>query len=77
MRLNHFPDKVEVSQDFWHFLFHESNPSGPLINRLKWFSLKISFRGDIREISDSMQANTVKSQTLRRLTLRGVRKINF
>ena len=27
--------------------FHESNPSGPLINRLKWFFLKIRCRGDI------------------------------
>ena len=25
--------KVEVPGDFWHF-FHDSNPSGPLINML-------------------------------------------
>ena len=27
--------------------FHERNPPGPLINRLKWFCLMIRFRGDI------------------------------
>ena len=27
----------------------------------KWFLLKIRFRGDIREISDSPQANTARS----------------
>ena len=41
----------------WHFLFHELifhelNPPGPLINRLKWFCWKIRFCRDIREISD-------------------------
>ena len=34
-----------VSRDFLPlFFFHESNPSGPLINRLKYFFLKIRFR---------------------------------
>ena len=28
--------------------FPESNPSGTLINRLKWFFVKISFYEDIR-----------------------------
>ena len=37
------------------------------------FFLKISFRGDIGEISDPAQAKTARSQTLRRLSLRGVR----
>ena len=36
-----------------YFLFHESKPSGPLINMLKWFCLKIQFCKDICEISDS------------------------
>ena len=45
------------------FLFHESNTSGPLINRLKWLCLKICFRGDIGEEFDSAQANTVQSRT--------------
>ena len=54
------------------FLFHESKPSGPLINILKWFCLKFRFREDIREIIDSAQANTAQSRTPRRLTLRGV-----
>ena len=35
--------------------------------RLKWFLLKIRFHGDIRKISDS-----TRSQTLSRLTLRGI-----
>ena len=39
--------KGAVSRDFLpFFLFHESKPSGPLTNRLKWFCLKIRFRGD-------------------------------
>ena len=90
---------MAVSRDFfWHF-FYETNPPGPLKNWPKWFYLKIRFRGDIREIrgstqaniarsqkiklaviknwqhfveSDSAQANSVWSQILRRLTLRGV-----
>ena len=33
--------KGAVSRDFKNFFFHESNPSGPLINSLKWFFLKI------------------------------------
>ena len=57
---------------FLRNFYHESNPSGPLINRLKWFLLQIRFRGDIREISDSAQVNIAWSKTLRRLTLRGV-----
>ena len=52
------------------FLFYESNPSGPLINWLKCFYLKICFHGDIREISDSALTNTVRSRTPLRLTLR-------
>ena len=47
---------------FWPF-FQESNPPGPLINRLKGFCWKIHFRGDIREICDSAQTNTARSQT--------------
>ena len=42
------------------------------INKLKWFCWKIRFYGDIREISDSAQANNVRNQTQCRLTLRGV-----
>ena len=47
--------KGAVSRDFLSFLFHESKPSGALINSLKGFCLKICFRKDIREISDSAQ----------------------
>ena len=46
------------------FFLYETNPPGPLINRLKWFCWKICFRGDIREISDSAQANTARSQKI-------------
>ena len=62
------PLKGQCREIFLNFLFHESKPSGPLINSLKWFC------GDIREKFDSSQANTVQSRTLRRLTLRGVGK---
>ena len=52
----------------WHvflaFFFYETNPPKLLINRLKWFCWKIRFRGDIHEISDSAQTNTVRSQTV-------------
>ena len=73
-----FAFKVAVSQDFLaFFLFHESNPSGPLIHRLKWFPFKVRFRGYICKISDSAQANTARNQTLHRLTLCVVRTISF
>ena len=51
---------MAVSRDLLAF-FHKSNPSGPLVNMLKWFLIKIHFRGDIREISNSAQANTARS----------------
>ena len=46
--------KWAVSRDFF-FFFYELTPSGPLMNRLKWFCLKIRFREDVREIRDSVQ----------------------
>ena len=36
--------KGQCHEIFDLYFFHESNPSGPLINRLKWFFLKICFR---------------------------------
>ena len=45
----------------------ESNPPGPLINRLEWFCWKMCFRGDNREICDSALT----------ITLSGVRKLNW
>ena len=36
---------------------------------LQWFLLKVRFRGDIRELSDSAQANTVRSKTLKKLNM--------
>ena len=35
--------KGQCHENFWHFLFYESNPPGPLINWLKCFFLKNSF----------------------------------
>ena len=60
--------KWQCHEVFWNILFHESNPSGPycIINRLKCFLLKIRFRGDIQILSDFVQANTARSQTLHR-----------
>ena len=47
--------KGQCHEIFGIFLFHESKPSGPLINRLKWFCFKVRFRGEIREKFDSAQ----------------------
>ena len=71
--------KGQCQEIFCHFLFHESKPSGPLINKLNWFCLKIRFCEDIRKISDFAQANIVRSLKLKYpqiqnlLTLQGVR----
>ena len=35
--------KGQCHEIFGIFLFHESKPFGPLINRLKWFCLKVRF----------------------------------
>ena len=84
-----FSLKGQCHEMFCHFLFNESKPSGPLINRLKkWFCLKIRFHVEIRlravlacAESDSVQANTERSQKLKCpqiqnwLTLRGVKQI--
>ena len=56
------PLKWQSHEIFDIFLFHESNPPGPLINRLKW---KIRSCGDIREISDSALTNTARSRIFR------------
>ena len=60
------------------FLFRESNPPKPLINRLKWFCWKVRFRGDIHEISDSTLTNTARkikfAEVQKWLTLLGVRQ---
>ena len=65
----HYHFKGVVSQDFLAiFLFHESKQSGPLINRLKWFFLKVRFCRDIREQFNSAQANTAQANTARSKT---------
>ena len=66
-----------------HF-FHDSNPSGPRINRLKYFLILFQFRRDIlifkklRGVwhtaeSDSAVRNTPWSQAPRSATHRGVK----
>ena len=57
--------KGQCHEIFDLYFFHESNPSGPLINRLKWFCLKIRFRKDIRIRSS-------KNSTPRSVILQGV-----
>ena len=43
--------KGQCHKIFWIFLFPESNPPRPLIDRLKWFWIFLSFCGDIRKIN--------------------------
>ena len=57
--------KRQCHEIFDLYFFHESNPSGPLINRLKWFCLKIRFREDIR--IPSSKNSTQRSVILRRV----------
>ena len=59
---------------FWYF-FSLIEPIRAPDKHVKLVFLKIRFRGDIREICDFAQANTEWSQTLLRLTLRGVNQI--
>ena len=74
---NHFihsPLKGAVSRDFCHlFYFLNRSHLGPLINRLKWFCLNTAFAESEIEMSANLKlANTARSLTPRRLTLRGV-----
>ena len=64
--------KGQYHEIFYLYFFHKLKPSGLLINRLKWFCLKVCFLGEIRKKFDSAQANTAWSRTLPRLTLRRV-----
>ena len=57
--------KRQCHEIFDLYFFHESNPSGPLINRLKWFCLKIRIREDI-------QIRSSKNSTLGSVILCGV-----
>ena len=77
--------KGSESQDFWlSFFFHDSNPSGPLINRLKYFRIRFRFRRDIKILkklcsvhptaeSDSTECIILLSQTPWCASYRGVR----
>ena len=51
--------KGSVSHDFRPPFFHDSNPSRPLMNRLKYSRIRFRFRRDIQ------------SQSLKNLTPRG------
>ena len=66
--------KWSVSRDFDLQFFHYLNPSGPLINKLKYFLIRFRFRRDIRIFkkirvvhltaeSDSAECITPRSQT--------------
>ena len=57
--------KWQCHEIFGIFFMNRSH----LINMLKWFLLKIRFRGDIREISDSTQANTARSRLLKKMNI--------
>ena len=59
--------KRQCHEIFDLYFFHEWNPSGPLINRLKWFCFKIRFRQDIR-IRNS-QNSTPRSVILRKVKM--------
>ena len=60
--VSHF--KWPCHKIFFVIFFYETNPSGTLINRLKWFSWKIFFCEEICKICESAQANTARSQTI-------------
>ena len=57
--------KRQCHEIFDLYFFHEWNPSGPLINRLKWFCLIIRFREDIG--IRSLKNLTSRSVILRRV----------
>ena len=40
--------KWSVSRDFRTLFFHDSNPSGPLINRVKYFIIRFQFHQDVQ-----------------------------
>ena len=71
-------DKGSVSQDFWHPLFHDSNPSRPLINGLKYFRILFF---DFAEILEFLKSSAVciplrswapRCASYHRVKLRGV-----
>ena len=54
LKKNQYAFKVKITvkgqchEIFYLYFFHESNPPGPLIKRLKWFFFKICFCEDIQ-----------------------------
>ena len=57
--------KGAVSRDLLAFFyFMNRSHLGPLINRLKWFCLKIRFRGDIREKFEYLRENEFLRKTI-------------
>ena len=85
--------KRQCHEIFGNFLFHESKPSGPLINRLKWFCVSFVFGKifaknstlcrltlggvEIEMFANPKLANTARSWTLRRLSLRIVKQMFY
>ena len=59
------PLKGKFREIYWH-LFPESNPPGPLTNRLKRLCKQFCFRGDIHEISDSDLIDIAELQSCRK-----------
>ena len=60
--------KGNVSRDFRPtFFFLDSNPSGPLINRQKYFRIRVRFRREIR--SQSSENSTLRCASHRRVKL--------
>ena len=46
--IDNFPLRECVTRFLTSLFFHDSNPSGPLINRAKYFRIRFWFRQDIR-----------------------------
>ena len=63
LQIKHCHSKRQCNEIFDLYFFHESNPTGTLINLLKWFCWKIHFREDIR--IQSSKNSTPRSAILR------------
>ena len=57
-----------VSRDFRPpVFFHDLNPSGPLINRLKYFRIRFRFRRDIQILKKLRGVHPMKTKHLKKL----------
>ena len=64
--------KRQCHEIFYLYFFHELNPFGSLINRLKLFHWKIRFHEDIHEKRESVQCETALSRTPHSIALQQV-----